>query len=98
MIGFTARAARQFRDLRQHYEELGRPAALRALIHAVDDAGRRIEADPRAGLSAPRPYPELARPGWKWLKAGRYWIAYTQADPPEISAVFFETANIPGRL
>lgn len=98
MIGFTARAARQFRDLRQYYEQHEREAALRALIQAVEDAARRIEASPGAGLPAPRPYPQLARPGWKWLKAGRYWIAYTTTDSPEITAVFFETADIPSRL
>jgi len=49
-------------------------------------------------LPAPRAYPELARPGQAWLKAGRYWIAYGTGTPPVILAVFFETADIPGRL
>jgi len=36
--------------------------------------------------------------GGVWVKSGRYWIAY-QTDPaPVIVAVYFETANIPGRL
>jgi hypothetical protein len=36
--------------------------------------------------------------GRVWIKSGRYWIAY-QTDPvPVIVAVYFETANIPGRL
>jgi hypothetical protein len=40
----------------------------------------------------------LPGPGWAWVKSGRYWIGY-QTDPaPVIVAVFFETANIPGRL
>jgi hypothetical protein len=47
---------------------------------------------------APRPYPELVQPGRLWLKAGRYWIAYRTHPTPAIVAVFFETANIPGRL
>jgi hypothetical protein len=33
-----------------------------------------------------------------WLKAGRYWISYTDATPPIISGVSFETADIPRRL
>jgi plasmid stabilization system protein ParE len=88
LIGFTARAARQFQELRQHYEDRERPEAVRALIAALEQASRKIEANPGAGLSAPRPYPQLARPGRAWVKSGRYWIA----------AVFYDTANIPGRL
>ena len=67
-------------------------------IAALEDASRRIEANPAAGLVAPRPYPHVARPGRAWIKAGRYWIAYNTAHPPVIAAVFYETANIPGRL
>jgi plasmid stabilization system protein ParE len=98
LIGFTAQAARQFQQLRQHYEERERPEAIRGLIAALEDASRRIEANPAAGLAAPRPYPHLARPGRAWIKAGRYWIAYNTAHRPVIAAVFYETANIPGRL
>jgi hypothetical protein len=32
------------------------------------------------------------------MKAGRYWVLYRTTTPPVIIAVFFETANIPGRL
>jgi len=97
LIGFSARAARQFRDLRKHYEDLERPEATRGLIAALEDASRKIEANPTAGLAAPRPYPHLARSDRLWIKAGRYWIAY---DPtiPVIVGVFFETANIPRRV
>jgi hypothetical protein len=35
LIGFTARAARQILELRQHYEDRERPEAVRALIVAV---------------------------------------------------------------
>jgi plasmid stabilization system protein ParE len=98
LIGFTARAAQQFRELRQYYEDCERPDAIRALIAALEQASRTIEADPEAGFPAPRPYPQLARPGRAWVKSGRYWIAYTTTRPPVIAAVFYETANIPGRL
>jgi plasmid stabilization system protein ParE len=98
LIGFTARAARQFRELRQYYEDLERPEAVRALIAALEQASRKIEANPEAGVAAPRPYSQLARPGRAWVKSGRYWIAYNVTHPPVIAAVFYETANIPGRL
>jgi len=97
LIGLTALAERQLRELREHYEDLGRPGATRALIAALEAASRKIEKSPNAVLGAPRPYPHLARPDRLWIKAGRYWIAYEPAIPV-IVGVFYETANIPGRL
>ena len=98
MIRFTAKALRQISALRQHYEKLARPEAVRTLIAAVQGAAEQIEADPAAGLAAPRPYPELARPRRAWAQAGRYWVLYRTTRPPVIIAVFHDTANIPGRL
>jgi plasmid stabilization system protein ParE len=72
--------------------------AAAALNAALEVAERRIAEHPEAGLSAPRPYPELARPGRAWIKAGRYWVAYRIKAPPLIVAVFYEMADIPGRL
>lgn len=97
MIRLTARAERQFRELRQHYEDLERPAATRGLIAALEEASRKIEKSPAGGLTAPRPYPQLACPDRLWIKAGRYWIAY-EPTILTITGVFHETANIPGRL
>jgi hypothetical protein len=57
LIGYSARADRQIVALRHHYEDLGRSAAVRALMIALDNAESRIERDPGAGLTAPRPYP-----------------------------------------
>ncbi len=98
MIGFTARAARQFQDLRRHYEERERPEAIRGLIAAVQQAERRIERSPDGGLPAPRPYPLLARSGRAWVKAGRYWVAYSRTTPPVIVGIFHDTADIPSRF
>jgi plasmid stabilization system protein ParE len=98
LIGFTARAAQQFQNLREHYEDRERPEAVRGLIAAMQEAERRIESNPAGGLAAPRPYPRLARPGWAWVKAGRYWVAYSTTQPPVIVAVFYETADIPRRV
>jgi plasmid stabilization system protein ParE len=95
---YTPEALRQVDALLRHYEALERDGAARALLTALADAERRIERTPTAGLAAPRPYPELVAEGDAWVKAGRYWIGYRTAEPPAIFAVFFETANIPGRL
>jgi plasmid stabilization system protein ParE len=95
---YTPEALRQVDALLRHYEALERDGAARALLAALADAERRIERKPTAGLAAPRPYPELVAEGDAWVKAGRYWIGYRTAEPPAIFAVFFETANIPGRL
>jgi hypothetical protein len=64
----------------------------------MESARRKIAANPAVGLPAPRPYPQLARPGRRWLKAGRYWIAYSAEGSPSIIGVFYETSNIPRRL
>ena len=98
MIGYTARAARQVAELREHYERKRRPEASRNLDAALSSAERLIERDPAAGLSAPRPYPALARSEQAWVKAGPYWIRYSTRTPPVITGVFYEQADIPGRI
>ena len=88
----------QVDDLRHHNEDQDRFEAIAALDAALYEAERKIDLNPAIGLTAPRPYPDLARPGRKWIKAGRYWIAYSDATSPAIVGVFYETANIPGRV
>ena len=98
MIALSPEARQHVRALRVYYEERDRPEATRALRNALTTAWEKIITSPAAGLAAPRPYPHLALQGRMWIKSGRYWIAY-RADPaPVIVAVFFETANVPGRL
>jgi hypothetical protein len=71
-----AQAARtQVRDLASHYADVGRPEAVRNLRVIVARAAQRIEAQRGPFFPAPRPYPNLTRPGWLWLKEGPYWIA-----------------------
>ena len=98
MISYTALAARQVAELREHYEREQRLEASRNLGVALDDAERRIEGDPSAGLPAPRPYPTLARAGQAWIKAGPYWICYNIRTPLVITGVFYERADIPARF
>ncbi len=94
---YSAEAAAQVDDLRCHYRTIDRIEAVRNLAAALSEAEARIERDPGAGLPAPRPYPDLAREGRAWTKAGRYRIAYSTPRPPVILGVFYETADIPGR-
>jgi plasmid stabilization system protein ParE len=98
VIRLSRDAEQQLAALLRHYTRRGRPEASRNLIAAIDKAAARIERDPAAGLPAPRPYLSLAHPGRVWIKVGRYWIAYSTAEPIVIVGVFYETANIPGRL
>jgi len=98
VIAFSRRARKQLVELNRHFEERERPDAIRNLIAALRSALIAIEQDPDAGLPAPRPYPQLARQGTVWVKAGRYWIGYRRRPKLTIVAIFYETANIPGRL
>lgn len=72
--------------------------AARNLFRVLDEVEARIAQQPEAGLPAPRPYPELARDGEAWILAERYWIAYSTTKPPVILGVFYESADIPGRV
>jgi plasmid stabilization system protein ParE len=98
LIEFTPRARGQFRKLVRHYEDLNRPEATYGLVLAVEAAWRSFVENPSAALSAPRPYPNLARSGRAWIKAGRYWVSFSTLGRPVIVAVFFDTADIPGRV
>ena len=97
MPGYTPEAEAQIDALREHYQARNRIEAARNLDRALDRAERRIGQDPEAGLPAPRPYPSMAKPGRRWIKEGRYWIAYSLTRPPVILGVFFDMADIPGR-
>ena len=62
------------------------------------EAEVKIERDAGGGLPFPRPYPGLGRRGRLWVKAGRYWVAYSLPPRPVILAVFYDSADIPGRF
>lgn len=98
MIRLSPEAEAQIDALLEHYERLGRVEATRNLIAVLNTASARIERDPGFGLLAPRPYPSLAKTGRLWLHVRPYWVGYSTTAPPVISAVFYDAADIPGRL
>ena len=94
------KAAAQYRSLLVHYAELDRLEAILNLRSALRSAIQEISRSPRKGLPAPRPYPELARHGFLWVKAGAYWFAYHHCvgqpgNSSEITGIFYDRANIP---
>lgn len=97
MIELTPEASAQLDALERYYIDKQRPRALRNLGHALAEASLIILNAPERGMPAPRPYPELAGIGLRWIKRGRYWIAYDPAGPI-IAGIFFETDDIPNRV
>lgn len=91
----SAEARRQVDALRAYYRAKKRLEAVRNLSAALRAVGDPIVGG--KGRPAPRPYPDLARPGEARVLSGRYWIAYSTTQPPMILAVFFDEADIPGR-
>lgn len=91
----SAEARGQVDALRAHYRAKKRLEAARNLSAALRAVDGLIAAG--KGRSAPRPYPDLARPGEAWVLSGRYWIAYSTTHPLVILAVCFDEADIPGR-
>nr|WP_294527759.1 hypothetical protein [uncultured Rhodopila sp.] len=98
MIPISRRAGAQIRGLIAYFEELGRMQAAANLLAALERASTRILRLPDAGLPAPRPYPDLARLGFRWIKKGPYWIAYMAEGAPTIVGVYHEAADIPNRV
>ncbi len=97
MIALTQQASEHVEALEHFYIAKQRPQALRNLGYALAEASLIILNAPERGLPAPRPYPELAVLALRWIKRGRYWIAYDPAGPI-IAGVFFETDDLPNRV
>lgn len=98
MVTITATARAQIEALERHYVDLGRDAAIIRMTEAIALAAARIEEQAGPFRPAPRPYPDLADLGFRWLKAGRYWVAFAPSlSGYAITGVFFETADIPRR-
>jgi plasmid stabilization system protein ParE len=96
VIDLTPEAEAHLDRLAAHYEALNRLDAAENLLKGLEAAKARISAKPGRIYSAPRPYPALEYLGWRWLLERHYWIAYSKEKPPLITAIFHESANIPG--
>ena len=69
------------------------------MTSCLQTALAQIDQQTAIAFPAPRPYPELAARGWQWTKAERYWIGFKRLGADvAITAVFYDTADIPGRL
>jgi plasmid stabilization system protein ParE len=98
VIFLSPEAATQLEGLLAHFERLNRIEATENLLAALERASSRISRAPDAGLPAPRPYPALARLGFRWVKKGRYWVAYMNVPSAVIVGVYHEAADIPNRV
>ncbi len=99
MIRLSPAAERQLDALTGYYAERERDEAIDRLVDSVERASARYLGDRGPFYDAPRPYPSLLRPGWRWTREGRYWIAFSASPTgPVIRAVFHDSADIPGRL
>lgn len=68
------------------------------LNELLQAACARYAARPVRLLSAPRPYPGMARLGLKLMKAGPYWLAFAKGgDGPVVARVLHEGADMAGR-
>jgi plasmid stabilization system protein ParE len=102
LVLITDAARSQYLGMVRHYLQAtprrsARPEAARRLIETYDAALARIAAEPRSWRTHPRPYPDLARYGFRWIKLHRYWFAWHPGPPPVITNIFDETADIPRR-
>ena len=99
MIPLSPAAERQLDELTRFYAERERDAAIGSLVDSVERGSARYLANEGLFYDAPRPYPALLRPGWRWTKEGRYWIAFgLTKSGPVIRAIFYDAADMPGRL
>lgn len=99
MVRVSTAASADVAALDAFYVSRGRDEAilrLRDHIHAGCD---RYEDRTAVILTAPRPYPELAVLGFRWVKEGPYWLAFEETARGVILArVFHQAADMKRRL
>ena len=99
-VRITATAREQYLGTIRRYlasttRRPARPRAARRLIDAYEAAVEVIASGPRISYSHPRPYPQLALFGFRWIKVHRYWIGYLPDQDPIITNILDEVADIP---
>lgn len=65
---------------------------------AYEVAVEVIASGPRISFAHPRPYPQLASIGFRWIKVHRYWFGHLPDQDPVITNILDEVADIPARV
>jgi hypothetical protein len=86
------------RYLKRTARRPARPDAARRLIAAYGLAVEVIARGPEGSFGHPRPYPELAVYGFRWIKIHRYWFGYLPAKEPIITNILDAAADIPAHV
>jgi hypothetical protein len=95
----TRSAERQAEALIDGFLTKRRYIAALKLRAAIRDAAQQIELSPMGGLPYPRPYPKIARWGFRWIKVHRYWIGWSMTKGyPCVTNVHYETSRIVRRV
>jgi len=99
MIRQTLFAQDQAVALSEFYLRKDREQAFLNLRKAIAMAAAQIEADPTGGLSHPRPFPGMAKWGFRWIKVHRYWFGWSMARGyPLVTNIFFESSRMWARV
>jgi hypothetical protein len=99
VIRQTVFARDQASALFEFYLEKDREQAYENLLKAIAEAASRIEADPTGGLAHPKPYPGMAKWGFRWIKVHLYWFGWSIARGyPLVTNIFFETSRMWARI
>ena len=95
MIRQTLAARDQALALLHAYRDSRRNGAFRNLLDAILIAADTIEAALTGGSAYPKPYPRMAKWGFRWIKVHRYWFGWSMARGyPVVTNIFFETSRM----
>jgi hypothetical protein len=102
-VRITATARSQYlgnvrRYLTTTSRRLARPLAAQRLMDTYDEAVEVLARGPKTSFSHPRPYPQLASFGFRWIKLHRYWFGYLPGPDPIITNVLDEVSDIPAHV
>jgi hypothetical protein len=99
MVRQTVFAAEQAEALFDFYLEKDREQAYENLMKAITEAAAQIEAEPTGGLTHPKPYPGMAKWGFRWIKVHRYWFGWSMARGyPLVTNIFYDTSRMWARV